>query len=138
MTVAEVGTRVPDFGTRAREERASVAVADRDRVATNGVATKAVASKARRAADAAVDEAALERIQQRILWLATRMIHEANHVRPNSDGLKIGGHQASSASMVSILTALYLRWLRAGDLVAVKPHSSPAYHSLQYLLGELD
>ena len=116
-----------------------MAVADRDRVATNGAATKVVASKAaKRAADAAVDEAALERIQQRILWLAARMIHEANHVRPNSDGLKIGGHQASSASMVSILTALYLRWLRAGDLVAVKPHSSPAYHSLQYLLGELD
>jgi pyruvate dehydrogenase E1 component len=66
------------------------------------------------------------------------MIHEANHVRPSVDGLKVGGHQASSASMVSILVALYLRWLRAGDLVAVKPHASPAYHALQYLLGELD
>jgi pyruvate dehydrogenase E1 component len=66
------------------------------------------------------------------------MIHEANHVRPNHDGLKVGGHQASSASMISILTAIYLRWIRAGDFVAVKPHASPAYHALQYLLGELD
>ena len=113
-----------------------MAVVDRDRAATNGHASAAKASK--RAPTRAADEQALESIQQRILWLATRMIHEANHVRPNVDNLKIGGHQASSASMVSILTALYLRWLRAGDLVAVKPHSSPAYHSLQYLLGELD
>ena len=66
------------------------------------------------------------------------MIHEANHVRPSTDGIKVGGHQASSASVVSILTALYFRWLRAGDLVAIKPHASPAYHSLQYLLGNLD
>ena len=66
------------------------------------------------------------------------MIHEANHVRPNLDGIKVGGHQASSASVVSILTALYFRWLRAGDLVAIKPHASPAYHALQYLLGNLD
>ena len=101
-----------------------MAVADRDRIATNG--HRAAPKRGARAAGAAADdEAALERIQQRILWLATRMIHEANHVRPNRDGLKVGGHQASSASMVSILTAIYLRWLRAGDLVAVKPHSSP-------------
>ena len=66
------------------------------------------------------------------------MIHEANLVRPNTDGIKVGGHQASSASVVSILTALYFRWLRAGDLVAIKPHASPAYHALQYLLGNLD
>ena len=82
--------------------------------------------------------ATLDAIANRILWLAVRMIHEANHVRPSTDGIKVGGHQASSASVVSILTALYFRWLRAGDLVAIKPHASPAYHSLQYLLGNLD
>jgi pyruvate dehydrogenase E1 component len=82
---------------------------------------------------------ALERIQQRVLWLATRMVHEANFVRPNLDQTKVGGHQASSASVVSILTALYFGgWLRAGDRVSVKPHSSPAYHAIQYLLGNLD
>ncbi|MBX3029794.1 MAG: pyruvate dehydrogenase [Chloroflexi bacterium] len=66
------------------------------------------------------------------------MIHEANLVRSNPDGLKVGGHQASSASMVSILSALYLRWLRPDDLVAIKPHSSPVYHALRYLMGDLD
>src|SRR6202035_2018529 len=81
---------------------------------------------------------ALERIQRRVLWLATRMIHEANHVRPNLDGTKVGGHQASSASVVSILTALYFGWLREGDRVAVKPHASPVFHAIQYLLGTLD
>jgi pyruvate dehydrogenase E1 component len=80
----------------------------------------------------------LDAVAERILWLAVRMIHEANHVRPSTDGIKVGGHQASSASIVSILTALYFRWLRAGDLVAIKPHASPAYHALQYLLGNLD
>ncbi len=81
--------------------------------------------------------AALESIQRRILWLSANIINEANHVRPNPDKSKIGGHQASSASMVSILTALYFSFLKAGDRVAVKPHSSPAYHALQYLLGNL-
>src|SRR6266851_2408128 len=83
--------------------------------------------------------AALERIQERVLWLATRMIHEANHVRPSADHTKVGGHQASSASVVSILTALYFGdWLRAGDRVSIKPHASPVFHALQYLLGNLD
>ena len=83
--------------------------------------------------------ATLDRIQQRVLWLATRMIHEANHVRPNPDTTKVGGHQASSASVVSILTALYFGgWLRAGDRVSVKPHASPVFHAIQYLLGNLD
>src|SRR5919206_2802584 len=81
----------------------------------------------------------LEQIQQRVLWLATRMIHEANAIRPNPDGVKVGGHQASSASVVSILTALYFGgWLRAGDRVSIKPHASPVYHAIQYLLGNLD
>src|SRR6266540_870807 len=65
------------------------------------------------------------------------MVHHANHVRPNPDGTKIGGHQASSASVVSILTALYFSELQAGDRVSVKPHASPAYHAVQYLLGNL-
>src|ERR1700716_1434786 len=82
---------------------------------------------------------ALEGIQQRVLWLATRMIHEANHVRQSADSTKVGGHQASSASVVSILTALYFGgWLRAGDRVSVKPHSSPVFHAIPYLLGNLD
>jgi pyruvate dehydrogenase E1 component len=66
------------------------------------------------------------------------MIHHANHVRPNPDGTKVGGHQASSASMVTILTALYFHMLHSGDRVAVKPHASPVYHAIQYLLGRLD
>ena len=81
--------------------------------------------------------ATLEAVERRILWLTTNIIHEANHVRPNPDKSKIGGHQASSASMVTILTALYFYFLQAGDRVAVKPHASPAYHALQYLLGNL-
>jgi pyruvate dehydrogenase E1 component len=81
--------------------------------------------------------AALESVQRRILWLAALMVHHANHVRPNPDGAKVGGHQASSASMISILTALYFRFLRPGDRVAVKPHASPAFHAVQYLLGRL-
>src|SRR5438309_3293357 len=83
--------------------------------------------------------ATLDRIQQRVLWLATRMIHEANHVRPSADHTKVCGHQASSASVVSILTALYFGdWLHAGDRVSIKPHASPVLHAIQYLLGNLD
>lgn len=82
--------------------------------------------------------ATLEQIQQRVLWLATLIVHHANYVRPNPDGTKVGGHQASSASMVTILTALYFHYLRAGDRVSVKPHASPVFHAIQYLLGQLD
>src|ERR687884_239504 len=81
--------------------------------------------------------AVLEAIQQRVLWLSTSIVHHANHVRQNVDGLKVGGHQASSASIVSILTALYFGYLRAGDRVGIKPHASPAFHAVQYLLGRL-
>jgi pyruvate dehydrogenase E1 component len=81
--------------------------------------------------------AILEAIQQRVLWLATNIIHHANHVRPNTDGAKVGGHQASSASVVTILTALYFHFLQAGDRVSVKPHASPVFHAIQYLLGQL-
>jgi pyruvate dehydrogenase E1 component len=81
--------------------------------------------------------ALLDSVQRRVLWLATAIVHHANHVRSNPDKTKIGGHQASSASLVSILTALYFKYLQAGDRVAVKPHASPAYHAVQYLLGNL-
>ena len=80
---------------------------------------------------------ALDAVQRRVVWLASRMIDYANHVRPNPEGTKIGGHQASSTSITSILTALYFHWLRPGDRVAVKPQSSPAFHAVQYLLGRL-
>jgi pyruvate dehydrogenase E1 component len=77
----------------------------------------------------------LKTIEHRLLWLSHWMIHHANHVRPKVDGIKIGGHQASSASMVSILTALYFSALRPEDRVAVKPHASPVFHAIQYLMG---
>ncbi len=77
----------------------------------------------------------LKTIEQRLLWLSHWMIHNANHLRPNEDGIKIGGHQASSASMVSIMTALYFSALRPEDRVAVKPHASPVFHAMQYLMG---
>jgi pyruvate dehydrogenase E1 component len=79
--------------------------------------------------------AALSLLEKRVLWLATWMIHHANHVRPNDDGLKVGGHQASSASLATIMTALYFHALRPADRVAVKPHASPVFHAIQYLAG---
>ncbi|MEM7118769.1 MAG: 1-deoxy-D-xylulose-5-phosphate synthase N-terminal domain-containing protein [Chloroflexota bacterium] len=85
----------------------------------------------------APDLETLNEIQQCVLWLATNMVHHANNVRPNPDKSKVGGHQASSASMVTILTALYFHYLNAGDLVSIKPHASPVFHSIQYLLGQL-
>ncbi len=80
----------------------------------------------------------LEEIQQRVLWLAVRMVDSANHDRDAGDGVKVGGHQASSASLVSAMTALYFAHLDAPDRVSVKPHASPVFHSIQYLLGNLD
>lgn len=90
-----------------------------------------------------IDESAeefttLEAIQRRVLWLAVRMIDHANRERPNVDGVKVGGHQASSASVVSVMTALYFHYLNAPDRVAVKPHAGPVFHAIQYLLGNLD
>src|SRR3989442_13325079 len=84
----------------------------------------------------AADVAILERIQGKVLWLATWMVHWANP-RPNADGTKVGGHQASSASVVSLLTALYFKALRSDDLVAVKAHAAPAFYAIQYLRGRL-
>lgn len=80
----------------------------------------------------------LVRIQDRVLWLSTYMVHYANKVRPNPDGTKVGGHQASSASAVTILTSLFFDYMRPGDRIAVKPHASPVLHAIQYLLGSLD
>ncbi len=80
----------------------------------------------------------LAEIQQRVLWLATRIVDAANHDRETGDGVKVGGHQASSASLVSVMTALYFGYLDAPDKVSVKPHASPVYHAIQYLLGNLD
>ena len=78
----------------------------------------------------------LEELAHKVLWLACWMIHHANHIRPNRDGVKVGGHQASSASLVTLMTALYLDVLRPQDRIAVKPHASPVYHAIQYLLGK--
>ena len=77
----------------------------------------------------------LKTVEQRLLWLSHWMVHHANHIRPKVDGIKTGGHQASSASMVSIMTALYFSALRPEDRVAVKPHASPVFHAMQYLMG---
>jgi pyruvate dehydrogenase E1 component len=77
----------------------------------------------------------LRELEKKVLWLASWTIHHANHLRDNVDGLKVGGHQASSASLATIMTALYFRALRPQDRVAVKPHASPIYHAIQYLLG---
>src|SRR5437588_5113155 len=77
----------------------------------------------------------LREFERKLLWLASWTIHNANHLRASVDGLKVGGHQASSASLATIMTALYFRALRPQDRVAVKPHASPIYHAIQYLLG---
>ncbi len=79
----------------------------------------------------------LDRIQRRILWLAVRMVDHANRERPAGE-IKVGGHQASSASMIGIMTALWFGHLSGDDKVAVKPHASPVYHAIKYLTGELD
>lgn len=79
--------------------------------------------------------ALLRELERKALWLSCWMIHHANHVRPSKDGLKVGGHQASCASSVTALTALYLNVLNPEDRVAVKPHAAPVFHALQYLMG---
>jgi len=84
----------------------------------------------------AADLAALAEIQERVLWLATRIVDAAN--RRGDTQVKVGGHQASSASMVSIMTALWFGHIGGEDKVAVKPHASPVYHAIKYLTGELD
>lgn len=80
----------------------------------------------------------LDAIAARVHWLAVRMVDAANHDRPDAGGIKVGGHQASSASMVGIMTSLWFDLLDAGDKVSVKPHASPVYHAIKYLTGEID
>ncbi len=77
----------------------------------------------------------LAEIERKALWLSTWMIHHANHIRDNPDGMKVGGHQSSSASLATVMTALYCAVLRPEDRVAVKPHASPVFHALHYLFG---
>ena len=92
--------------------------------------------QARTAEAAPGDRLALLRaLEKKALWLSTWIIHNANHLRPSRDGLKVGGHQASSASLATVMTALYLDVMRPQDRVAVKPHAAPVFHALQYLLG---
>jgi pyruvate dehydrogenase E1 component len=87
---------------------------------------------------AAPDLDTLRSIERRVLWLAAAIVHHANRVRENRSGVKVGGHQASSASMVSLMCALWFSELRAEDRVSVKPHASPVLHAINYLLGHLD
>ncbi len=84
------------------------------------------------------DTKVLDEIAQRVLWLSTRIVDAANRERETGDGVKVGGHQASSASLVTAMTALYFAHLDAPDRVSVKPHASPVFHAIQYLLGNLD
>ena len=78
----------------------------------------------------------LKTLEQRLLWLSAWTVHNANHLRDKrDDDVKVGGHQASCASMVSIMTALYFHTLRPEDRVAVKPHAAPVYHAMHYLMG---
>jgi pyruvate dehydrogenase E1 component len=77
----------------------------------------------------------LRELERKVLWLSAWTIHHANHIRPNRDGLKVGGHQASCASLATVMTALYFAVLRPEDRVAVKPHASPVFHAIQYLFG---
>lgn len=78
----------------------------------------------------------LRAIERRVLWLATAMVHDANRERPS--GIKVGGHQASSASVASIMTTLWFAFLEAPDRISVKPHASPVLHAINFLLGRLD
>ncbi len=83
----------------------------------------------------AASTAMLAELERKVLWIAAWMIHNANHLRENDEGIKVGGHQASSASLATIMTALYFEALRPEDRVAVKPHASPIFHAIQYLSG---
>src|SRR3954463_11367877 len=77
----------------------------------------------------------LRQLERKLLWLSAWTIHHANHIRPNRDGLKVGGHQASCASCISILAALYFEIARPQDRIAVKQHAGPGFHGINYLFG---
>ena len=105
----------------------------------NGVAPAAISPHG--SATGPLDEhslAVLGEIEDRVLWLSTAIVDHANRLRANSSGVKVGGHQASSASITTIMTALWMRHLQAGDRVSVKPHASPVLHALEFLLGQID
>src|SRR4051794_19876832 len=88
--------------------------------------------------DTAYDIDVCEAIERKVLWLSTAIVDAANGpARKDPDGLKVGGHQASSASMATIMTALWFTTLTSEDRVSVKPHASPVLHAINYLLGEL-
>ncbi|MBL27363.1 MAG: transketolase [Rhodospirillaceae bacterium] len=97
-------------------------------------ALKTVSDRTRAVADER-DLRCLAALERKVNWLSAWTIHNANHIRPSRDGIKVGGHQASSASLATIMTALYFKALRPYDRVAVKPHASPVYHAIQYLFG---
>jgi len=105
--------------------------------ASKSAASKSAASGSEAVRTSATAErlACLRELERKVLWLSTWTIHSANHLRPSRDGLKVGGHQASSASLATLMTALYFDLLRPQDRVAVKPHASPVFHAIQYLLG---
>ncbi|WP_243450593.1 transketolase [Sandarakinorhabdus glacialis] len=77
----------------------------------------------------------IEQLDDRLRWLSAWTIHNANHLRPSRDGVKVGGHQASCASMSTIMASLYFAGLGPNDRVAVKPHAGPLLHAIHYLLG---
>ncbi len=81
---------------------------------------------------------AIEALTRKSLWLASWMVHHANHIRPNPGGVKVGGHQASSASMAAMMATLYFGVLKPEDRLAVKPHAAPVFHAIQYLMGRQD
>lgn len=85
-----------------------------------------------------IADSTLRKVEDRVLWLSTAIVDHANRVRPNPAGLKVGGHQASSASMVTLMTSLYFEHLGPEDRVSVKPHASPVLHAIEFLLGQLD
>jgi pyruvate dehydrogenase E1 component len=103
----------------------------------SGALNAAMLEVSARRSEAALDRQrrCLAALESKVLWLACWLIHHANHIRPNRDGVKVGGHQASCASVASLITALYFDVLQPGDRVAVKPHASPMFHAIQYLLG---
>ena len=86
----------------------------------------------------AYDEKVLREVAQRVMWLSAATVDTANAGRPNETGIKVGGHQASSASMVDVMVALWFAELSNLDRVSVKPHASPVLHAINYLLGDLD
>ena len=76
-------------------------------------------------------------IQDRLLWLTTNTIHHANSRRANPSPERVGGHQSSSTSSLTLLTALYFKLLRPGDRIAVKPTAAPVFYAIQVLRGLL-